>query len=89
MYKYNKKAHARFLKVPELCYLLLVFSVHPHAKELTARKLEAKPVAFQNRILSIITSLAKEALVSLHEAEHSPKGKVYLSLTRVLQQHFP
>ena len=46
MYKYSKSALQRFLRVPELCYLLLVFSFHPVGKELTERKLEAKPIAY-------------------------------------------
>ena len=45
MYRYSKQSHARFMQVPELCYLLIVFSLHPHAQELTMRKLETKPLA--------------------------------------------
>jgi len=69
MYRYNKKAHAKFLKVPELCYLLIMFSLHPAAKELTARKLETKPIAYQTRIRSDIGKLARDALISLHESD--------------------
>ena len=46
MYRYNKNAHSRFLRVPELCYLLILFSLHPAAKELTEKKLETKPGAY-------------------------------------------
>ena len=46
MYRYNKNAHTRFLRVPELSYLLIYFSLHPLAKELTERKLESKPAAY-------------------------------------------
>lgn len=28
MYRYNKTAHSKFLRVPELCYLVILFSLH-------------------------------------------------------------
>ena len=68
MYRYSKNAHAKFLRVPELCYLLILFSVHPVAKELTERKLEAKANAYRHRILSDISKLAKEAFIALHDS---------------------
>ena len=85
MYKYNKSAHARFFRVPELCYLLIYFSVHPVAKELTERKLETKPNAYQQKILGDIARLAKEALIALHESESAEKSQVFISLARQLQ----
>ena len=51
MYKYNRVVHKKFLRVPELCYLLILFSLHPMAKELTERKLETKPPEYQFRIV--------------------------------------
>ena len=74
MYRYNKSAHTRFLRVAELCYLLIYFSLHPLAKELTDRKLESKPSAYQTRILSDIATLARDAFISLHESEHTDKS---------------
>ena len=82
MYRYNKNAHMRFLRVPELCYLLILFSLHPAAKELTEKKLETKPGAYQSRIISDIGKLAREALISLHEPDHADKSHVYLSLAK-------
>ena len=46
MYRYSKASQAKFMTVPELCYLLIVFSVHPAAQELMDKKLECKPSAY-------------------------------------------
>ena len=66
--------------MPELCYLLIVFSLHPAAKELTERKLETKPSAYQSRIRADIAKLARDALISLHESELEAKRQCYLQL---------
>ena len=68
------------MKVPELCYLLIVFSVHPLAQELMEKKLESKPSAYQRRIRADIAKLAKDALVCLHESQQTEKSHIYLSL---------
>ena len=78
MYRYSKNAQTRFMRVPELCYLFNVFSLHPQAKELTAKKLETKPIAYQTRILTDIERLAREALIALHESDQTEKSQVYL-----------
>ena len=82
MYKYSKNAHAKFMRVPELCYLLIFFSVHPVAKEFTERKLECKPRAQRQRIIPDINELAKEALILLHDSENLEKSQVYIHLAR-------
>ena len=89
MYRYNRNVHAKFLRVPELCYLLILFSLHPDAKELTERKLETKPSAYQNSIHSDIKKLARDALISLHESENTEKSLVYLHLAKQLHWQFP
>ena len=88
MYRYNKNVHQRFLRVPELCYLLIFFSVHPEAKELTERKLESKAMAYRQRILADIARLAKEALVALYESDSGEKCQVYIHLARQLQLQY-
>ena len=60
--------------MPELCYLLILFTMHPEAKELTDRKLETKPSAYQIRIMADIKKLAKDALIALYESEKTEKS---------------
>ena len=74
MYRYSKNVHSKFLRLPELCYLLIFFSVHPTARELTERKLEGKAIAYRQRIIQDISKLAKEALIALHDSDNSEKS---------------
>lgn len=80
MYRYSKNAHAKFMRIPELCYLLIFFSVHPVAKELVWRKIESKASNQRQRILSDLSKLAKEALFALHDSENTEKSQVYIHL---------
>ena len=75
--------------MPELCYLLILFSLHPDAKELTERKLESKAAAYQSRITSDIQKLARDGLIALHESENTEKSLVYLNLAKKLQWQYP
>ena len=88
MYRYSKNVHAKFLRQPELCYLLIFFSVHPAARELTERKLEGKAVAYRQRIILDISKLAKEALIALHDSDNAEKSQVYIHLAKQLQQQY-